>query len=175
MTPLLIILLFLIVYLIFSVTQFYNVLFRGYAPFVSTDSGTIRRIISEVRIKEQAIIYELGCGQATFLKMAERLFPRARLIGIENLFTLYFINLICLKLKRSKIRLLKQDFFNINLQDADLVYCYLNNATMAKLGEKFRQECQDGTIIISRSFPIPKFMPEKIIEIKNKKIYFYKI
>jgi hypothetical protein len=172
---LVIILLVLIIYFIFFVAQFYNVFFKGYAPFISTDKETINKILSEVQIPNGALIYELGCGRARFLRIAEKKLPESKFIGIENLFSLYFINAIKLKLQFSKIKLLKDDFLEVNLKDADLIYCYLNNATMEKLGEKFKQECKQGTQIISRSFPIPQFAQKKVIIIKNKKIYFYQI
>lgn len=165
----------LVIYFIFFVSQSYNIIFKGYAPLVSTDRETIKRILSEVRIEKQSTIYELGCGRAIFLKMIEKTWPSTKLIGVENLFSLYFINKIKFKLQASKIRLLKKDFFTVDLKTADLIYCYLNNQTMARLGEKFRQECREGTQIISRSFPIPQFKSENIIRIKNKSVYFYKI
>jgi len=175
---LVIILLALAAYLIFFISQFINIFFRGYAPFISTDRETIRKIISAVQavpVKEPAIIYELGCGRARFLRMMEKVHPQTRtiLIGIENLSALYLINKLRLKLQGSRIELLKRDFLTVDLKSAALIYCYLNNTTMAKLGEKFRRECRAGTRIISRSFPIPQFKPEKIMTIKNKKIYFY--
>jgi len=170
-----IILLVVSIYLVFLVHQFINILFRGYAPFISTDKKTIREIVSDLDIKEDSNVYELGCGQARFLRIVERNFPQAKLTGIENLITIFFINKIRLKLINSRIKLLFNNFFKINLNEADLIYCYLNNATMQSLGIKFKQECKKGTQIISRSFPIPQFEPEKIIRIKNKNVYFYKI
>lgn len=175
MILLLIILLILIAYLIFFVSQFYNVTFRGYAPFVSTDHETFERIIAAIEIKENAVVYELGCGRARFLRMIEKRFPHSKLIGLENLSSLYILTKFGRQLQGSRINLLKGDFFETDLKEADIVYCYLNNLTMKKLGEKFKQECKIGTQIISRSFPIPQFTPEKVITIRNKKVYFYKV
>jgi len=167
--------LFLLIYFIFFISQFVNIIFKGNAPFISTDSETIEIILHGLKLKKQPIVYELGCGRARFLKICEKYFPDASLVGIENLASLYFINKLTLKLQGSKINLLNKDFFAVRLENADLIYCYLNNATMFKLGEKFRNECQAGTLIISRRFPIPQLKPEKMIIIKNKKIFFYKI
>jgi len=165
----------LVIYLVFFVAQFINIIFRGYAPFVSTDRETIRKIMAAVEIKEPAVIYELGCGRARFLKLAARVWPKAELIGAENIFNLYLLNKIGLKLRGSKIKLLKKDFFTVDLKNAALIYCYLNGPTMARLGEKFRQECLPGTQIVSRRFSMPQFKPDKMLIIKGKKVYFYKI
>ncbi len=170
-----IILLVIVIYSIFFVSQLINIFVKGYAPFVSTGRATIKRITSEVQIKERATIYELGCGYAKFLRVMEKASPHTKLIGVEDLLSIYLIAKIRLKLQGSRIKLLKNDFFKVELKDADLVYCYLNNATMNKLGDIFKQECKKGIQIISRSFPIPQLEPEKMIKIKGKKVYFYKV
>jgi len=177
------ILLILAVYSVFFVSQFYNIIFRGYAPFISTGRETIRKIITEAkagglpggRADEPLIIYELGCGRAKFLQEAEKVFPAAELIGVENLSILYILGRLKFKLRNSRIKLIKKDFFTLSLQDAALIYCYLNNAAMESLGKKFKRECRAGTRIISRSFKIPQLTPEKIRMIKNKPVYFYRI
>lgn len=169
------ILLAVLFYFYFFMTQFYNIFFNGYAPFISTGSIVIKKIIAEIKIDEQATIYELGCGRARFLRIIEKKFPKAKLLGIENLFSIYLINKLWLLILRSRINLIKKDFFELNLSEADIIYCYLNNKTMDLLGEKFRQECRLGTQIISNSFMLPQFSAEKIIIINNKKIYFYRV
>jgi hypothetical protein len=168
-----IILLVVAVYFIFFVAQFFNIIFKGYAPLITTSTETIKIITNGLKVKDGLIIYELGCGRARFLREAERKFFPAELIGIENLTAIYFINKIRLKIIGSRIKLLKADFFKINLQNADVIYCYLNNHTMQSLGNKFIQECQQGTQIISQSFPIPQLTPQRVVRIKQKNVYFY--
>lgn len=165
----------LLVYLVFFAAQFINVLGKGYPPFISTDRETVARIIGDLKIKEGATVYELGCGRAGFLRQAEKTWPGVRLIGVENILSLYGLVKLELLGRRSRIKLLRKDFFSLDLKDADLIYCYLNNMVMAKLGQKFRQECRSGTQIISRSFPIPEWAPEKTLRLRNKNIYFYKL
>lgn len=172
---LLIIFLAVISYFIFFISQSYNIFFKGYAPFISTGTEAIEEMLDEVEIKDGATIYELGCGRTRFLKVAEKKHLGSEYIGIENLFSIYLINKIKLKFHLSTIKLLRKDFFQIDLKNADLIYCYLNNETMKRLGDKFRQECKEGTQIISQRFPIPQFDLEKVKVIKNKKVYFYKI
>lgn len=169
------ILLFILVYFIFFVSQFVNIFFKGYAPYISTDRNTVKQIIEGIKIAEQAVVYELGCGNAVFLRMMERKFPAIKLIGVENLYSIYLINCLKFKLQNSNIKIVNDDFFNINFQKADLIYCYLNNETMEKLGKRFKLECKKGTLVISRRFAIPRFTAEKIIRIRNINVYFYKI
>lgn len=163
----------LAVYFIFFVNQFYNIIFKGYAPFVSTDSLTIKTILEKIEPLAAGSIYELGCGRALFLKQAAKKFPQLALIGVENSLVIYLLTKLFLKLGRQRINLIRTNFFTINLSEATLIYCYLNNETMNQLGEKIIQECKPGTQIISRRFPIAKFKAKQVITINRQKIYFY--
>lgn len=169
------ILIIVIVYFIFFAPKFYNIIRKDYAPVITTDQEIINRIIKESEIKEGLNIYELGCGRANFLRAVEESTPRTKLIGAENLLGIYLMAWLKLKLLRSRIRLLKKNIFKLNLNDADIIYCYLNNSAMEKLGEIFRRNCKTGAQIVSLSFPMPEFEPEKTLEVKNKKLYFYKV
>jgi len=157
-------------------TQFFNILFRGFAPFISSRPEVIQKILSELKIKEEAIVYELGCGKAGFLRAMEEKYPRTKLIGIEYNLLPYLIAQIQINLHKSKIKIWRKNLFRVNLAKADLIYCYLNQKMMKKLEIKFKEECQSGTKVISYAFTLPTLTPEKVIELENKsKIYFYTI
>jgi len=164
-----------LIYAIFFITQFYNIIFKDYAPTLSTDRITIKKIINELKLKDKTVVYELGCGQAKFLRFIEKNYSPAKLIGVENSLIVYWFNQLKFKLQASKIKLLPKDIFDINLGQADVIYCWLFNSNMIKLGEKIKKECKPGTQIISRSFSIPQFKSIKTLIIENKKVYFYQI
>ena len=165
----------LLIYFIFFVSQFYNFIIKGNAPFISTDEETLGQIIDAAQLHEQSVVYELGCGQARFLRIVEKIFPQTTLIGVENLLSVWLVTKIKVMVQRSSIQVLKQNIFTVSLKTADVIYCYLNNATMQKLSDKFTSECKPGTQIISRSFPIPQFEPAKVLLIKGKKVFFYTV
>jgi len=168
-----IILLGTLVYAIFYVAQFYNIVFYGYPPFISSSQDSIVKIIKATDIKGEETVYELGCGRARFLKTIEGLYPKTKLIGVENLFSVYLSSKLRLKFQGSHIKLLNEDFFKLNLSDANIIYCYLNNTTMIKLGEKIIKKCKSGTQVISQTFTLPQLTPNKVENINNKKVYFY--
>lgn len=173
---LLIIFFLLSIFLVFFVVQFFNIVFRGYAPLISTKSLVIKRILSEIELKNGERIYELGCGEAGFLYAIEDRYPQVELIGVEYSFLPYLISKIQISFKKSKIKIIKQNLFNVNLNEANLIYCYLNQAMMNKLEDKFKKECRLGTKIISYAFRLPNFTPEKVIDLgRSGKVYFYKI
>lgn len=170
-----ILLLVVIIYCIFYVSQSYNIIFKGNAPFISTDNKSLKQIINEIEVKENSIIYELGCGRAKFLRILEKNHSKLELVGIENLFSLYILDKILFFLLKSKIKFFHQDLFKTNLNKADIIYCWLFDTTMKRLGEKIISECRPGTQIISRSFSISQLTPTKTITIRNKQVYFYKL
>ena len=175
-TIMMIVEIFLVIFAIFFVMQFFNILFRGFAPYLSTRSEVISKIINELDVKEGATVYELGCGKAGFLKAIEEKFPKAKLIGIEYSFWPYFVARLQLSMSDSKIKILKKNIFKVNLSDANEIYCYLNESTMKKLEKKFEDECKIGTEIISYQFSLPNKQAAKVIEVKkNHKVYFYNL
>lgn len=170
-----IILIVTLAYFVFFVAQFYNIIFHAYPPFISSSHDSIIKIIRAAEINGSETVYELGCGRARFLRTFERLYPKTRLIGVESLWSINLLNKIRLKIQGSKIKLLNEDFFKLNLSEATIIYCYLNNTTMIKLGEKIISECRPGTQIISQTFSVPNLVPLKTLMINGKKVYFYTI
>jgi hypothetical protein len=171
-----IILLFIAVVLL---RQFFCVICSGYAPFIPTKKEIIEEIINKAEFKDGSVVYELGCGHAGFLRLVEKKFPKIeKLVGVEYFLSPFLIAGIQLALHKSKIKLLKKNLFDVDLKEADIIYCFLNKPTMEKLKEKFLRECKPGTQIISYQFTLPDMAPEKIVDVNNDekhKIYFYKI
>lgn len=161
------------------VVQLFYIVFGGYAPFFLTKNKVLKRIIDEEKFNDNDAVYELGSGSAGFLKAVEKKYPNIKkLIGIEYFFLPYIMGKIQLSLQRSKIKIVKENFFYTNLKDADVIYCFLNKQSMAKLKDKFLNECRPGARIISYQFSLPDVEPEKIIDLSNNKkdrIYFYKM
>ena len=161
---------------VFLLIEFYNITFRGYAPFIPTGNKAISAAVENISLPETGTVYELGCGQAGFLRELRKKYAKANLYGVEyNLFP-YLIGQIQNSLSKSNIQFIKKNFFKVDLSQADAIYCFLSIRTMADLEPKFKAECKPGTKIISYNFTLPNHTPEKVVEMENKnKIYFYKI
>ena len=162
------------IFAVFFTVQFYNIIFHGFAPLVSTGKNVMDRILDNLTIKDGAKVYELGCGKATFLRSAEKKFPKAEYFGVEYSFLPFVVTETQLALTDSKIKVEKENIFKTDLEEADIIYCYLNIKTMAELEKKFSAECKPGTQIISYRFHLPNKKEDKVLEIdKNSKVYFY--
>jgi len=160
----------------FLISEFYNILFRGYAPLISTKTDVLQKIVAEIQLASDAKIFELGAGSAGFLRAVEKKFPAAVLFGIEYSFWPWLTTKLQLALRHSRIEIIKSDLFKTNLKEADLIYCYLNPKMMQALESKFKAECKPGTQIISHAFPLPDLAPIKVLEDGgHSKIFFYSI
>jgi 16S rRNA A1518/A1519 N6-dimethyltransferase RsmA/KsgA/DIM1 with predicted DNA glycosylase/AP lyase activity len=157
--------------------QFYNITFRGFAPFISTNGKIIRRILDEIKLSDNANVVELGCGKAPFLLAMRKKYPHAVLTGVEYSFFPYLLGQIQNSFYSAGMKLMKKNYFKVDLSDTDLVYCYLNVKSMKDLEPKFLAELKNGAQIISNSFSVPNMQPDKVIEItKNRgKIFFYRV
>ena len=170
--------LLLVCLFLFFAVQFYNLTFRGFAPFISSRPYVIKAVLKELKLKDEARVYELGSGRAGFLRAIEDNYRTARLVGVEYSLFPFFIAQLQISLAHSKIKLRRENIFKTDINDANVVYCYLNINTMKQLKEKFERDCRPGTQIVSYMFRVPDWEADKIVEIperKGEKIYFYKV
>ena len=166
----------LIILAIFLSIQFFNILFRSYAPFISTNKKIIEKILLEIKLNDNNKVIELGCGKAGFLRALAKKFPNTKLIGIEYSFLPWIIAKIQSNFGRyHNIKIIRENIFKTDISEANLIYCYLNIKMMRDLENKFKKECKKGTQIISYLFKLPNLKPSKIIENNHNKIYFYTI
>lgn len=124
-------------------------------------------------------IYELGSGWGTLALPLARRYPHCQVVGFESSPFPFWISLARQHLSRLKnLSLRRQNFFQANLSDAELIVCYLYPGAMAKLKMKFHVELKPGTWIISNTFAIPGWNPQEVYEIEDiyrTKIYVYRV
>lgn len=166
---------FLFIIIILSSVQLYNIVFKGFAPFISTKFNAILSILKELDLNGDEVVYELGSGKAGFLRAIEQKFNSKNLIGVEYSWWPYILAKIQIALCDSKIELIRKDIFKVNLKEADIIYCFLSPKMMEKLEFKFKEECRPNTLVISYHFRMKSLEPEKVIKEKDNNIYFYRI
>ena len=72
------------------------------------------------------------------------------------------------------IKIKFQDFWNVNLSDANIVYLFLMQGVYPKLKTKFEKELKPGTKVIVYAWPIEGWTPIKIDQSSNSlPIYLY--
>ena len=150
---------------------------NGISP-MPTSPAAKRCLISLLPSQLEGSIYELGSGWGTLLFPLAEKYPHCKAIGVENSHIPFWASKTLLRFKRLKnVVLLRKDLFDVPLNDARLVVCYLFPGAMTKLKVKFEQELSPGTWVISNTFAVPGWTPVAAVDtgdLYRSKIYLYK-
>ncbi len=147
----------------------------------------MRRAVHDVLQKEliangvkPKVIYELGSGWGPLVMDAAKLFPAARVIGVEFSFlAAHFSRFRAFLFDRKNVEIRRNDFFKENLGDADLIIFYMLEVILERLSPKMIAELPKGAIIVSNTFTIKGWEPVAVHEVMKKpiplKVYVYKV
>ncbi len=121
-----------------------------WAPWWRTSHRTARAICKLAKIKTGDLIYDLGSGDGTALITAASEFGAVG-IGVEIDPVRYWVSKIRIQKKglSKKIRVVRKNFFQENIKNADVVFVYLVPKALEKLLPKFKKELKKGTRIVS--------------------------
>ena len=147
-------------------------------PYVPTKKRVMKKMIEVARLKNNDVVYDLGCGDGRLLFEAEKT-KKVHGKGYELAPIPYLLAKMGGFFHNSKTKIHMSNFFGANLKDANIVFCYLGTETMGELYKKIKRECKKGTRIISNTFSVQGIKPSKIWP-QNKKlrlpsIYMYEI
>jgi len=149
-------------------------------PFVPTPEVVVRRMLQIAGVKPGEIVYDLGCGDGRVLIIAAREFG-ARAFGVEIRKDLYEQCLMRIKELglEDRITVVRGNFFDIDLSDADVVTMYLLTSVNERLRPKLEKELRPGTRVVSHDFEIPTWRPVLVEDVyeewRSHKIYLYRI
>ncbi|TSC90985.1 MAG: putative methyltransferase [Parcubacteria group bacterium Licking1014_17] len=151
-------------------------------PFISVSRKIVGCVVQAMNIKDNDMVYELGCGDCRVLAAAYNQNPMAKYIGIEKNTIPFLLSKWRLRkiLKPDSVDLLKKDMFDCNLSEATIVYAYLYPHIMDKLLPKLKQELKPGAKLVSCDFIFKEKEFNEIIDLKRpgkslgKKLYVYR-
>ena len=143
--------------------------FRG-APWVPTKKGDVERFLRLAKLKPDAVLYDLGCGDGRIVRAAAT--AGARATGFEVSILPYLMARIRLIGSRARVRL--RDFWFVNLHDADVIYFFLMPAITEKMKTKLERELKTGAKIISYVWPIDGWTPVTVDSVpRSPNLYVY--
>lgn len=167
-----IVLLLIIVFLFLLLSMFWPP-DSPWAPWWRTNRKTARSMCRLAKVDKDDIVYDLGSGDGTALMIAAKEFG-ARGVGIEIDPLRYFVSSILLHSNRlsHKIKIIRKNFFDVNISDATVIFVYLVPRVLEKLKPKFLNELKPGTAIISYKYKIN--LPLVSYD-KANDLYLYKV
>ncbi len=169
-----------ILFLFFLLMIIGNVLWYSWR-FGITPTPTSRKVGKSIIdilpfIKEDQRIYELGSGWGTMSFALATHYPQCEIYAFEISPIPYFFSKLLNG--RKNILYARKDFLSVPLRQASLIFCYLYPGAMESLKEKLQNELQAGTWIITHTFAIRGWIPNKIFhanDLYNTPIYIYLI
>jgi len=133
---------------------------------LSTSKRAIRalvKIISQYK-PEANSFYDLGSGRGTLVLAVKRKLPHLVVYGIDNSAIRIFFAELKFRLLNRKVNFKKQDIFQTDLRNVDIVYTYLWYDLMPLLEKKLQKELKQGAIVITNTSNFPTWKPiQKVV------------
>ncbi len=148
-------------------------------PMIPTMPKVRKKMIEQIPTDNTGDIVDFGSGWGGLAFLAAKEFPNCKVVGVEvSLFPLLFARIRKLfSPKLKNLSFVREDFFEMPLDNVSVALCYLNNILMARLKDKFVKELHDKAHIISCNFFIPDWDAKEEIDIKglwSSKVFVYK-
>lgn len=142
--------------------------FRTQVPLYLTNRKTARALAALLAADRPQRVLDLGSGTGSLLRELARLRPDSHFSGIETAPAPWALGWL---LNRSAPALdwRRGDFFAASWAGHDVVYAFLSPVPMAAVWDKARREMSPGSIVVSNSFAIPGQVPERIIDIDDRR------
>ena len=139
------------------------------APWIPTPIEIIVEALKYANVDKGDIVYDLGAGDGRVVILAAKLFD-ARGVAVE------VDERMCVVIEANakeygvldRIKVLCDDFFNVDLSDATIVYMYLYRSINEILASKLSRELNDYARIITIDFPIPNWIPVGIKRLPDR-------
>ena len=149
-----------------------------WAPWWQMPKNIIRKMYRMIGLTSEDIVYELGCGMGDAMVIANKEFG-AKAIGIEIDPLRIFLAKINVWKHHAEVKIIKDNFFNIDLSSATVIIVYLVPKALGRLSPKLIKELKKGTRIVSYKYKFPEKVDGKKIKLvkedKKNEIYCYKI
>ena len=128
-----------------------------WAPFWATKPPTARVMCHLAKVNDKTIVYDLGCGTGTAVCVAAKEY-NAHCVGIEidpMRFAISWMKVHLFFRISDNVKLIRENFFNVPLHDADVFFIYLIPHALERLTPKFLKEVKTGALFISYVYPMP--------------------
>ena len=136
--------------------------------FVPTTDDAIAAMLKLADVKKTDVVYDLGCGDGRIVVAAAKTYgaravgididpqrirearDRAKSAGVENL-----------------VRFEENDLFQADIKEASVVTLFLLNSLNQKLRPKLMADLKPGTRVVSNTFDMGDWKPEKEVTVES--------
>lgn len=148
--------------------------YGGDVPYVPTPHDVVEQMLKLAGVKKGDVVYDLGCGDGRIVVMAAQRFG-ARGVGID-------INPERIAEAKQnaeqagvadRVKFLQQNLFDADIREATVVTLYLLPSVNLRLRPKLQQDLKPGARIVSHSFDMGDWKPDKEVEYNGRKLYLW--
>ncbi|MBA2726841.1 MAG: SAM-dependent methyltransferase [Parachlamydiaceae bacterium] len=151
---------------------------NGISP-MPTSARVATKLLNSIPESIEGSIYELGSGWGTLAFPLAKKYPSNPIKAYENSPIPYLLcRLHLILFPQPNLSFHCSNFFDLQLNDAGLIVCYLYPGAMQKLKVKLEKSLNPGTLLVSNTFSIPGLKPINTVEIDDwyhSKIFVYKM
>ncbi len=143
-------------------------------PYVPTTPQAVQAMLKLAGVTKSDVVYDLGCGDGRIVIAAARDFG-ARAVGID-------INPVRIREAREnakaasvgdRVRFEEGDLFEADIHEATVVTLFLLNTVNEKLRPKLLKDLKPGTRVVSNTFTMGDWKPDKTINLDAGDEYNY--
>ena len=149
-------------------------------PWVPTREVRIRRALQLAKLQPGEVFYDLGAGDGRVLLIAAKEFG-AQAVGIEIGPVQCALGWLRILLSRGRhrarpararaagtgeqsrrIRLRCENFYKVDLHNADVIFVYLTSSQTSRLARKLEQELRPGARVVSIAADFLEWQPSQV-------------
>jgi SAM-dependent methyltransferase len=145
-------------------------------PYVPTDNAVVQGMLKLAGLKSTDTLYDLGCGDGRIVVIAARDY-KARGVGVD---------IDPQRIQEAKanaekngvaslVKFQEGDLFDADIHNATVVTLYLLPNVNLRLRPKLLAELKPGTRIVSHSFDMGDWKPEKQEQVEGAWIYLWTV
>jgi len=143
-------------------------------PWRPTAEGRIRKALHLAELKPGENIYDLGAGDGRVLILAAREFGvRGEGIEVGPIQVMIAGLRILLNGVSSQVHVRRDNFHQVDLREADVVFAYLTSDQAPRLQKQLEAQLKDGARVVTISFDFPNWQPEAFD--RNDLIFLYRM
>jgi SAM-dependent methyltransferase len=148
----------------------------GDVPYVPTPPEVVEAMLKLADVKSSDFVIDLGCGDGRIVVMAAQKFG-ARGMGVDlNPERVKEANANAQQAAvTDRVKFVEKNLFDADLSGATVVTLYLLPDVNLRLRPKLMKDLKPGTRIVSHSFDMGDWKPEKTIELGWRKVYFWTV
>jgi SAM-dependent methyltransferase len=145
-------------------------------PYVPTRPELVEQMLKLANVKKTDVVYDLGCGDGRIVIMAAQKFG-ARAVGVDaDPERIKEANANAEKAGvADRVKFVEGNLFNADIHDATVVTLYLLPDVNMRLRPKLLKDLKPGTRIVSHSFDMGDWKPDREIEVEGSRLYLWTV